>query len=281
MRALRSVLLAIVLGATLVPTQAQQRAPWEAWQRVQFPDGSGSIAVPPSWRITNAARAQVQMESAGGDAVAGGITQSIGPAQFQHPGVIVGPYLPPPQAFAWYNDQIGRNNRYQNQVVRILEVQPTAPLTQNGQTAYLLADMLIRGRPYRVFALVNTAQLSSGFWQYYMTMLLSPVERFPFALPVMLNIWRSWSISQGEMNRRTEAALSTMRETNEIMRSTSAILTRGPTPKQQEITGDLLRGEWVIEDREAQKRYKVTNAEANRLFESSPGRYRMLPADER
>lgn len=66
---------------------------------------------------------------------------------------------------------------------------------------------------YRSFALVNTAMLGNGYWQYYMTLLTAPAEIFPQALPLMTEVWQSWSISQGEMNRRTAQAMLTMQET--------------------------------------------------------------------
>jgi len=90
---------------------------------------------------------------------------------------------------------------------------PTPPLTQNARAAYVLADQITQGRRYRSFALVNTAMLGNGYWQYYMTLLTAPAEIFPQALPLMTEVWQSWSISQGEMNRRTAQAMLTMQET--------------------------------------------------------------------
>jgi hypothetical protein len=71
------------------------------------------------------------------------------------------------------------------------------------------------------FALVNTAMLGNGYWQYYMTLLTAPAEIFRQALPLMTEVWQSWSISQGEMNRRTAQAMLTMQEPNRIMQSTA------------------------------------------------------------
>jgi hypothetical protein len=168
--------------------------PGQSWQRVQFPDGSGSIALPPGWRLTSARQAAAEM--------------------------------------------------------------PTPPLTQNGRTAYLLADQMNHGRPYRSFALVNSAALGNGYWQYYMTLLTAPAEVFPQALPQMTEIWQPWSISQGEMNRRTAQAMLTMQETNRIMQSTSE--GRRTTEWHQHLTGMTLQG------------YS--------LFERFPGRYRVVRA---
>ena len=165
---------------------------------MQFPDGSGSIALPPGWRLTSARQAAAEM--------------------------------------------------------------PTPPLTQNGRTAYLLADQMNHGRPYRSFALVNSAALGNGYWQwqYYVTLLTAPAEVFPQALPQMTEIWQPWSISQGEMNRRTAQAMLTMQETNRIMQSTSE--GRRTTEWHQHLTGMTLQG------------YS--------LFERFPGRYRVVRASD-
>ena len=44
-------------------------------------------------------------------------------------------------------------------------------------------------------------------------MLTAPAEAFATALPQMTEIWQSWSISQGEMSRRTAQAMLNMQET--------------------------------------------------------------------
>ena len=210
----------LLLTAT-VPAAAQNAGayrPGQSWQRVQFPDGSGSIALPPGWRLNSARQAAAEMQGPRAEAVAVGITMPIGPPQFAQ--ALAGPYLPAPDAFAWVSEVVARRGGYSAQT-RVVEVAPTPPLTQNGRTAYLLADQMNHGRPYRSFALVNSAALGNGYWQYYTTLLTAPAEVFPQALPQMTEIWQSWSISQGEMNRRTAQAMLTMQETNRIMQSTA------------------------------------------------------------
>ncbi len=128
----------------------------------------------------------------------------IGPPQFSSPGSLAAPYMSPAEAYVWVSEDV-----------------PTPPLTQNARATYLLADQLTQGRRYRSFALVNTALLGNGYWQYYMTLLTAPVEIFPPALPLMTEVWQSWSISQGEMNRRTAQAMLTMQETTAEGRRTT------------------------------------------------------------
>jgi hypothetical protein len=251
--------------------------PGQQWQRVQYPDGSGSIALPPGWRLTSAQQASAEAQGSYGEGIAFGITRAIGPAQFGGPGLLAGPYLLPPDAFAWFSEFFARQGGYSAQT-RIVEVAPTWPLTQNGRTAYLLADQMNRNRHYRAFALVNTANLGNGYWQYYMTVVTAPTEVFTQALPVMMEVWQSASVSQGEMNRRTSLALLTMQETNRIMQSTAE--GRRTTQWHQYLTGMTLRGRWVIEDTQTGRREERTSQEINALFERFPGRYRVVPSAE-
>jgi hypothetical protein len=245
-----------------------------AQQRIAFPDGSGSITLPAGWRLTSAQRAAAEAAGPNGEGVALGITMPIGPPQIAAPGVLAGPYMRPPQAFGFVAGQIG------SPVLAILDVQPSPPLTHGGEAAYLLADLNHLGRPYRAFALVNTAPLQGGYWQYYLTMLLAPREVFSRSLPTMVEIWKSWGISQGEMNRRTDRALATIKETEAIMRGTIAERNRSQ-PLRDSIRGELLAGEEVLEHLRTKRRVRVTTAQMNHLFELEPGEWRVVPTHER
>jgi hypothetical protein len=125
----------------------------------------------------------------------------------------------------------------------------------------VLADQITLGRRYRSFALVNTAMLGNGYWQYCMTLLTAPAEIFPQALPLMTEVWQSWSISQGEMNRRTAQAMLTH------------------AGDHQHLTGMTLQGRWVIEDTTTGQRMELSEQAINSLFERFPGRYRVVPSD--
>jgi hypothetical protein len=194
--------------------------PGQSWPRTQFPDGSGRIALPPGWRLNRARQAAVELQGPRGEAVAVGITMPIGPPQFSTPGSLAAPYMPPTEAYAWVSEVVAHRTGGAAQA-RIVEMVPPTPLSQNARAAYLLADQITQGRRYRSFALVNTAMLGNGYWQGYMTLLTAPAEIFPQALPLMTEVWQSWSTSQGEMNRRTAKAMLTMQETNRITQSTA------------------------------------------------------------
>ena len=279
----RAVVLATLSILAVAPGVAAQQPgsppyrPGQSWPRTQFSDGSGSIALPPGWRVNSARQAAAELQGPRGEAVAVGITMPIGPPQFSSPGSLAAPYMPPAEAYVWVSEVVARRTGGSAQA-RIVEMVPTPPLTQNARATYLLADQLTQGRRYRSFALVNTALLGNGYWQYYMTLLTAPVEIFSPALPLMTEVWQSWSISQGEMNRRTAQAMLTMQETNRIMQSTAE--GRRTTEWHQRLTGMTLQGRWVIEDTMTGQRMERSQQEINALFERFPGRYRVVPSDQ-
>lgn len=271
------ILLGAAPPAFAQPPGPPANRPGQSWPRTQFADGSGSIAMPPGWRLNSARQAAAELQGPRGEAVAVGITMPIVPPQFGTPGSLAAPYMPPAEAYAWVSEVVARRTGSSAQA-RIVEMVPTPPLSQNARAAYLLADQMTQGRHYRAFALVNTALLGNGYWQYYMTLLTAPVEIFPQALPLMTEVWQSWSISQGEMNRRTAQAMLTMQETNRIMQSTAE--GRRTTEWHQRLTGMTLQGRWVIEDTTTGQRKELSQQEINSLFERFPGRYRVVPSDQ-
>ncbi len=255
--------------------QSKQTDP--EWQQINFPDGSGNISLPPGWVINNAQNTSAELQGQNGEAVAVGITMAIGPPEFSMPGVLAAHYMLPADAYAMVSEFIA-NQRGQSAHVRVIEQYGTPALTQYGKAAYLLVDQITVGQNYRSFVLVNTADLGNGYWQFYMTLLTAPNKQFSKALPIMIKIWQSWSMSQGEMSRRTALALQTMKQTNQIMQSTSE--GRKTTEWHQKLTGMNLQGRWVIENTRTKERREVTMEQLNSIFEAEPGLWRTLSSSE-
>ena len=101
----RAVVLAILSILAVAPGVAAQQPgspsyrPGQSWPRTQFSDGSGSIALPPGWRVNSARQAAAELQGPRGEAVAVGITMPIGPPQFSSPGSLAAPYMPPAEAY--------------------------------------------------------------------------------------------------------------------------------------------------------------------------------------
>lgn len=255
-------------GAGAAPASGQ-------WQRVNFPDGSGSVEVPAGWRVT-ASRGIADIAGPNGEIAVLGFSAPVVPMQV--PGHIGGPYQGPANAFAMVADVYSRRSGYPR-VSQFTAVQPTAPLTQNAQAAFVSANMVSsQGRNYKGFALVNTALLSGGYWQYYHTALLAPAESWQASLPTLIKIWQRWAISDAEMSRRLQQAISTNNEITAIMAGT--VNARKPNPQHARVNGTYYAGRWIVEDTHTGQRYEVTFDEMNKMMAANPGRYRALRAAE-
>jgi hypothetical protein len=101
-------LLGAAHDAYAQPGGSPPARPGPSWPRAQFPDGSGSIAMPPGWRLNSARQAAAELQGPSGEAVAVGITMPIGPPQFSGPGSLAAPYMPPAEAYAWVSEVVAR-----------------------------------------------------------------------------------------------------------------------------------------------------------------------------
>jgi hypothetical protein len=140
-RSLARMVALVMLSLLGAASGVLAQQPGQSWPRTQFPDGSGSIAMPPGWRLNSARQAAAELQGPRGEAVAVGITMPIGPPQFSSPGSLAAPYMPPAEAYAWVSEVVARRTGGSAQA-RIVEMVPTSPLTQNARAAYLLADQM-------------------------------------------------------------------------------------------------------------------------------------------
>jgi hypothetical protein len=108
------------------------------------------------------------------------------------------------------------------QTPRILGQQPVSlPQYGNGQAAFIHAafDSIVNGQRQtsHLLALVITFRTSMpGRWYYYYSQVLAPEPVFARALPTMLQIWRSWKISDKVLIDRMNSAIQSMREIRDI-----------------------------------------------------------------
>jgi hypothetical protein len=95
------------------------------------------------------------------------------------------------------------------------------PQYGNGQAAFIHAafDSIVNGQRQtsHLLALVITFRTSMpGRWYYYYSQVLAPELVFARALPTMLQIWRSWKISDEVLIDRMNSAIQSMREIRDI-----------------------------------------------------------------
>jgi hypothetical protein len=147
------------------------------------------------------------------------------------------------QQVAWQTGQVIPPFR----VVRILEQSPTE--YPGGQAAFLLSELDIGLEPqaqrYRGLSLVITVPVSYGMWMFYNSTVASPADSFSQNLPVLLEIWQSWKVSDHVFRQRLQSALQSMRETHRILQEANQY-TREVYDRANAAWSDYIRGKRTI-----------------------------------
>jgi hypothetical protein len=191
------------------------------------PDGAARIGVPPGWRMTGWGNGAVDVAGPNGQLVDVGVHVPISakpPATGAAPGALYLPFIADPAAAV---RAVTEENSRRLQAtggpavtgIEILETQPTAPPTGSGRAVYLLARSELGGRPYLSFSLVNTAPVDRDAWIYYFSTAAAPLAVFQRDLPLMLQVWQSWSLNQQMQGSGVQETALKMKQTGEILRA--------------------------------------------------------------
>ena len=208
-------------GAPAAAAPGRTRAPVQL-TRQQFPDGSGSIGLAPGWKIGSSWKGVVDIHGPSGEVGVFGYYQQvivnwIGPPS-PVPGAIYGRIRNPAAALASYCDSFTKGAVSRGQATfKIIETAPMQPLTAGSQTAMFLVEMRSGQSAVRSLALVSVAPIDSENWIYYMSAVTAPEQLFAEQLPVMMQMWSSWGISQALVMERMQNAMRSMRETTAIL----------------------------------------------------------------
>jgi hypothetical protein len=243
------------------PAAAQAPNPYAnlRWMRVPF--GTGQVQLPEGWQIVGQHQGAVDIVGPRGEVASlGAASQVTTPQTAQYwaarglpPQTYVAPATGNPvDAFRSVQPQIERFTASRGgPVVRLTNVREAERiLFGNFNAALVASDGIgsIGNRPYRKLSLVAAGGvMANGNWLYYNSEVYAPTELYPQALPVLLKIWNSWTVDKSVLMERLVSAAKSMRETNEILRSTQANR-EASQDRLSAAWGHHLRGTVVVSD---------------------------------
>jgi hypothetical protein len=270
--------------AGAAPSRA--RAPVQL-TRQQFPDGSGSIGLAPGWRIGSSWKGIVDIHGPNGETGIFGYYQQvlvnwIGPPS-PVPGAIYGRIRNPASALAAYCDSYTKGAVSRGQATfRIIETAPMQPLTAGSQTAMFLVEVRSGQSAVRSLALVSVAPIDSENWIYYMSAVTAPEQLFAERLPVMMQMWSSWGISQALVMERMQNAMRSMRETTAILQGVNDNMRRAGE-RSNLAWSQTIRGVTTIENTATGGRADVDTNLVDRIvrgLNEEGYSYRIVPLPE-
>lgn len=217
----------------LLPLLVAGAAAAQGWRTVPLPDGSGQLRLPDGYRILAASQGGVDIVGAEGQMCSMGaaipvITPQGAQGMFANQLLFVAPYGDPATSLVRLFPIISRVTQMQGMpaiaLVRIVEQTPAA--FPGGQAAFIHYefDRGNGGRTVReeAVSLIITAPTGPTSWLFYCSNVSTPQERFAQDLPVLMQIWASWKVSDSVYQKRLIGAMQSMRDCNKIMRDTIA-----------------------------------------------------------
>ena len=196
-------------------------------QQTPCPDGKCSVGLPQGWRISGWGNAAVDVMGPNGEALDLGIYMPVFTpnAMVQSSMVPVSPYVADAvRAAVFLTEASSRISMAQGQPpiqnIQVLEAMPSPPPLGTGQAAWILSRFEQGGRRYLSFGIANSAPIDYTSWAVYSSSVRAPEEIFRQELPLLLRVWGSWQISGKVIQERMQAAAESMRQTQEILRST-------------------------------------------------------------
>lgn len=219
----------------------------------QLPDGSGQIGLPPGWRITNSYKGTVDAVGPNGEALGlGGYFAVNSPrAGGRFPNVPTVDFSDLVRAF---RDVAA----FQRQPITILDSRPIE-MQAAGQWAFIRSRTTINGQSYDGLGLYGIMPIDDIQGIFYNSYAVAPSAIFNDALPSMWAAWQSWGVSDAVLRERILSAVSSMRETGDII--TGAYWNQQNTyARVNQAWSNYLRDEWLWRDpSDPNTRYQLPN----------------------
>jgi len=131
-----------------------------AWTEQASPDRTASVAIPSNWRIVSGSQGVVAIQGPSGESVVLGLRFFVQPNQTG--------YMAPEQALAWFLRSNG---------IQLLGIQGHQAVQPNPseQAEMIVAQTQEQGHKCKLVAVVRTAQIGMGYWQFHISSLDAPV----------------------------------------------------------------------------------------------------------
>jgi hypothetical protein len=187
---------------------------------LRLADGS-QVGVPAGWRLIGQGARLVDLMGTQGEFV------SLGAASAVHanpvpPGAtaLQAPCCDPVKALQAVYPQLNANAQHLGSPAQLLTQIVESQSIEAGagaQAAFVLSRLAVGGRPYWYFALVQTIRGFSDPWTMILSGVTAPQPVFAAELPMLLQVWRSYSDNPPDFAERLKGSLQDMPATRQML----------------------------------------------------------------
>lgn len=190
------------IGQPLQPKAKSAAPDLSTWTRQTGGDRSTNVLMPPDWQLATVSSGTAILNGPNKEQVVLGLENFVMPNSRGY-----APYMPPEQALAWFL----RNNGLQ--LVRVLQHDPPSR-NGTGQEELMMIEVAQQdGSRYKAVCRVIVNPMGMNIWQFHLSSMAAPEDRFEASQPTMTAIWNNWKLDpkfvQDSLNRAAETAAQT------------------------------------------------------------------------
>ena len=226
--------------------------------RVSIPDGSGTLALPSGWRITDSGQGLVVAAGPEGAVSFGFHVPMLTPAGARY---LASMGIRPSLSVACSNDpgqvavQEGRLWGARN--LHLLK--ETRVSSGMGPAAFVMTqgEMPGKGELRALCYVLLIPRGDGGGIEYYASLVAAPTARFARSLPVLIQIWQSWKTDDRVFQQRLAQAAASMRQASETR---SGVYNNRVAAQERANRAHALRirGNEEVEDTQTGRRREVS-----------------------
>lgn len=247
------------------------------WVNAPLTDGSGMMRLPSDWKITSAAKGAVDAVGPDGQTVDLGLAFPVSTPEAEAAwrqqqinigmrptasGAIVAPYGDPAQSLERLFPAFSKiMEKYGMPPERLVKIAETSPVPYpNGKAAFIhfIYDSGQGNKTVRRhgISLVITSVTGQGQWLYYYSQVTAPGEFFQRDLPLMMEIWKSWKVSDKTLQDRMNKAMEDMKEAGNIYRRSTENAAKARDRSNADFD-EVIRGYRTVEDTTTGERHET------------------------
>ena len=195
------------IGQPVQSKQSSARPDLSTWKRQTGGDGSTNVLMPPDWQLGLVKSGTAILNGPNKEQVVLGLETFVMPNTRGY-----APYMPPEQALAWFL----RNNGLQ--LVRVLQHDPTSRRNGGGLEELMMAEISQQdGSRYKAVCRVMTIPTGMNIWQFHLSSIAAPEDRFEASQPTMVAIWNNWKLDPEYVRKSLDDAAKTAAQTRAMI----------------------------------------------------------------
>lgn len=176
------------------------------WTRRTGGDSSTSVLMPANWQLASVASGTAILNGPNKEQVVLGLESFVMPNNRGY-----APYMAPEQALPWFL----RNNGLQ--LVRMLQHDPPSR-NANGQEELMMVEIAQQdGTRYKAVCRVITNPMGMNIWQFHLSSIAAPEDRFEASEPIMVAIWNNWKLDPKYVQEHMDHAEAVAAQTRQMI----------------------------------------------------------------